>query len=206
MSNPKNLEILSIAAMISAAAIKKGEGLYSLVKGGYVGGKDSTPASTIIHAYNDNAKPPVPTIGWGTTMYPNGKAVKMGDSITKKYADELLIWENMQKCIAVNKVIERQLTPNQFAALVSYSYNSGAASLVKYGLASIINSTKSHEDIAYEISWKTLTAGGGVINKGLIRRRLNESRLYMSIPNWYVDTDSPIYKARVKEVMQGKKK
>jgi len=36
-----------------------------------------------LNAYKDAASPPVITIGWGTTRYPNGNKIQMGDTCTK---------------------------------------------------------------------------------------------------------------------------
>ena len=53
---------------------------------------ESITPNTPIHAYRDSVG--VPTIGWGSTYYDNimsgKKPVKMGDTITKKKADDVL--------------------------------------------------------------------------------------------------------------------
>lgn len=71
----------------------------------------------------------IPTIGWGTIQYPNGNRVKMSDPrATKEQCRSWLMFEVDQKALELLeyfKKINLGLTPNEFAALVSFSYNLG---------------------------------------------------------------------------------
>jgi GH24 family phage-related lysozyme (muramidase) len=82
-----------------------------------------------VRAYKDPGRGwEVPTIGYGTTYYPNGEKVKRGDIITRKQAEEYLQWEVEKKCkIALDKIPTwNQMNSNQRGALYSFAYNLGA--------------------------------------------------------------------------------
>lgn len=88
-------------------------------------------------AYRDVAG--VPTIGFGTTVYPNGTKVKMGDTCTKEQA---LLWKKND--IAkfekhINDIITVPLKQNQFDALVSLVYNIGPTAFKTGSVDDLIN-------------------------------------------------------------------
>jgi lysozyme len=89
----------------------------------------------ILHPYKDIAG--IPTIGIGSTMYPDGKRVKMTDPpISHARAMQLLEWEVQNKANAVAAFFQKTvLTQNQFDALVSICYNCGVGLLDKSRLA-----------------------------------------------------------------------
>ena len=70
----------------------------------------------------------LPTIGWGTTKYPNGSKVQKGDIVTPERAEQCLAWEIDKIC---RPELERiptweQMNDNQRGALYSFAYNLGA--------------------------------------------------------------------------------
>ncbi|MEM9567781.1 MAG: C39 family peptidase [Cyanobacteria bacterium P01_E01_bin.34] len=69
----------------------------------------------------------VPTIGYGTTTYPDGRKVKQGDTITREQAQQYLMDFLLQKCRPTLTKIPtwRKMTPNQQGALYSFAYNLG---------------------------------------------------------------------------------
>lgn len=84
----------------------------------------------LLKAYLDIAG--VWTIGWGSTMYTNGKKIQKGDTITQAYADALLQWEVDNKSRSVAAFTKNVvLTQNQFDALTSFAYNCGVGALEK---------------------------------------------------------------------------
>lgn len=121
----------------------------------------------------------VPTIGFGATHYGNGIKVRMSDkSITEKEGTDLLIrmlesYEN-----SVKMLVTRAINQNQFDALVSFTYNLGAANLSKSTLLKKVNANPCDLSIADEFM-KWVNAGGKKLN-GLVRRRKEESELYFS--------------------------
>ena len=118
------------------------------------------------------------TIGVGSTYYEDGTKVKKGDKITKERAIQLFSsilprYEN-----DVRRLVKVPLTQNQFDALVSFTYNLGAANLSKSTLLKKVNANPNDSSIADEfIKWNK--AGGRVL-AGLTRRRKSESYLYFS--------------------------
>lgn len=117
-----------------------------------------------------------PTIGYGSTFYPDGRKVTAQDkSITKDEAEKLLIdtlkpFENK-----VNRLITVPLTQNQFDALVSHTFNTGGSDT----LFRLIN---QRADISLIEDWWTtryITANK-VVLPGLVRRRKEEFELFKS--------------------------
>ena len=74
------------------------------------------------HAYLDGGG--VPTIGYGHV-----KGVKMGDTCNPSQAEYWLEADLMDAEAAVSKYAETPLTDNQFAALVSFTFNLGPGAL-----------------------------------------------------------------------------
>jgi GH24 family phage-related lysozyme (muramidase) len=80
-------------------------------------------------AYPDPSKGwELPTIGWGSTKYPDGRSVQEGDIITREEAEECLKWEVEQICRPELEKIRtwEQMNDNQRGALYSFAYNLGA--------------------------------------------------------------------------------
>lgn len=111
------------------------------------------------------------TIGWGSTVYPNGQPVKQGDRVTQKRADELLDW------YVRNKIkVPAGLNKSQTEALQSLIYNIGQGAFDKSSLKKAIIA-KDYKSV-YK-NWDWVTAGGAFF-KGLARRRAEELILFFS--------------------------
>ena len=128
------------AVGIATDHIKKDEALSSLTKGSNdwirEGGSSvvsKTPWSSVtpdtqVHAYKDSVG--VSTIGWGSTYYDNissgSKKVQMGDTITKKRADDIL---NTNVSMLSTKLAKdvgsnwSKMSDKQQASLLSMGYN-----------------------------------------------------------------------------------
>lgn len=110
------------------------------------------------------------TIGWGTT----GKDIRKGLVWTQAECDARFA-KHIQSFVAdVNTALEgAKVTQNQFDALVSFHYNTGA--IFKATL------TKLHKAGKYDLAaaefGKWVNAGGKRMN-GLVRRRAAEAELY----------------------------
>ena len=110
------------------------------------------------------------TIGYGST-----KGVKKGDTITQEEADKLLLHEMEEYEGYVNKLVEVNLSQNQFDALVSWVFNLGPANLKASTLLKVLNS-KDYEGVPAQIQrWNK---AGGKVLEGLIRRRNAEALLF----------------------------
>ena len=135
-----------------------------------------------LEAYHDKIdKDGIDTIGFGTIKYPpyymNGKMVKVGDpKITQQQAIDFLRWEVELKAKAIDPLLRDDLTPNQFAALISFTYNLGEGSLKQSTLRKVVNENPNNPYIrdCFEM-W--INANGKPI-AGLLRRRKAEADLY----------------------------
>jgi lysozyme len=120
----------------------------------------------------------VPTVGFGTTRYPNGSKVKMGDEITKDDALKLLKHDVAKFELAVDAMTTDKVNQNQFDALVSFAYNLGTEALRKSTLLKVVNANPNDPRIKKEFQ-KWVYADGKKLG-GLIKRRQDEANLYFS--------------------------
>lgn len=121
----------------------------------------------------------VPTIGWGSTMYSDGKKVKLGETINEQQANELLMWELKNKS---NALYGLNLNQNQFDSLLSFIYNLGIGAFANSTLRKKIVANPNDPIIKNEfMKWNKARVGGQLIElKGLTRRRIAEAELYFS--------------------------
>lgn len=122
----------------------------------------------------------VPTIGYGTTMYPNGAKVKMGESISKSMAERLLDIDVTERLKAMK--LPAHLNDNQKSALVSFAYNVGTAAWLKSTLRKKVLLNSSDPSIRDEFM-KWVIAKGRVF-AGLKLRRQAEADLYFKPISW----------------------
>jgi len=120
----------------------------------------------------------VSTIGFGTTRYPNGSKVKIGDEITKDDALKLLKHDVGKFELAVDAMTTDKVNQNQFDALVSFAYNLGGDALKKSTLLKVVNINPNDLRIKKEFQ-KWVYADGKKLG-GLIKRRQDEANLYFS--------------------------
>jgi lysozyme len=119
----------------------------------------------------------VPTIGYGSTYYLNGRRVTLLD----KPITELEAFE-MFKAIAdkfadkVSKLVTTPVDQNQFNALVSLAYNIGPANFQKSTLLKKVNF--NHNDPSIRAEFLKWNKAGGQVLKGLTIRRTAEADLY----------------------------
>jgi len=132
-----------------------------------------------LKAYVDPATGGEPiTIGYGTTIYPNGVKVKLGDKITQEQALEYLTDDVNMFAVKVQKLVKNLLTENQFGAIVSFAYNVGTGNLAKSTLLKKVNANPADKLIVDEfMKWNK--AAGKIMN-GLTRRRAAEAKLYFT--------------------------
>ena len=120
----------------------------------------------------------VATIGYGTTIYPNGVRVTLKDApITKEQA-----WSYLEShCDMVAKQIEPlikvELNQNQIDALISFVYNEGIRQFKTSTLLKVINKTP-YDFLAVKNQWLRWVYDDGVKKNGLIKRRNVEFLLY----------------------------
>jgi len=115
------------------------------------------------------------TIGYGTTVYPNGKRVAKGDACTVEQANDYIKHDVAKFEKGVNDLVHVPLNQNQFDALVSFAYNLGLGNLGSSTLLKLVN--KSQFETAANEFQKWNKAGGKIV-AGLTVRRQAESNLF----------------------------
>lgn len=90
-----------------------------------------------LKAYLDSAG--VWTIGWGTTVYPNGVKVLRWDICTKQQAQEYFDFDISNFEEVINQSVNRYINQNQFDALMSFVYNLGETKFRNSTLLKLLN-------------------------------------------------------------------
>ncbi len=122
----------------------------------------------------------IPTIGYGTIKYPDGRKVSMGEKVTKAQAEEYLAFE-------VDKVVKALAThlknvavnQNQFDAIVSLCYNIGVGG---FSGSTILKKLKAGDLAAaaagFDLWNKGTVKGVKKVLPGLTNRRREERALF----------------------------
>lgn len=138
----------------------------------------------LIHSYPDECKPPVWTIGWGSTYYENGQQVRESDPpITQERADEIFMHIlNAVYVRGVDALMHVPINQNQFDALVSFAYNCEVynlqtSTLLRRVLANQFDPTIREAFLMWD---KDMQDGQLVDSPGLIYRRGREADLYFT--------------------------
>jgi lysozyme len=153
----------------------------------------SLPLDTILYSFPDGQGY---SIGWGSyNKLPDGTRVTANTTITKEKADYAIEYEIRNTIIPViDKLITRPLTENQYAALISFSYNAGPYALNYNNFAGVINNTGDVESVLKKTATKD--SGTGQISNGLINRRKDEAMLwngsYNELYSYYLRNSSTI--------------
>ena len=121
----------------------------------------------------------VPTIGYGTTLYPNHMHVSMHDRpINEAEALSILkYWIDRTYGQAVDRYVQKDITQNQYDALVSFAYNLGIGALQKSTLLKRVNQGKNKRASNEFLKWDH---ANGKKLAGLTRRRKAERTLYLT--------------------------
>lgn len=128
-----------------------------------------------LKAYDDGVG--VWTIGYGTTIYPNGIKVKNGDVCTLEQAKSYMAHDLKKFEQTVNDAVLVALNQNQFDALVSLTYNIGQSAFKSSTLLKKLN-TKDYVRAANQFDvWVN---AGGKRMQGLVNRRKREKEVFLS--------------------------
>jgi lysozyme len=124
----------------------------------------------------------IPTIGYGSTYYPNGKKVTLKDkAITKQEAFDMFKIIADQFAIKVDKLVISKITQNKFNSLVSFAYNCGINNL---GISTLLKKVNFNpDDLTIKNEFLKWNKAGGKVVKGLTTRREIESQLYYEKSN-----------------------
>lgn len=121
----------------------------------------------------------IPTIGWGTTRYPDGRMVSISDPrISQAQADAYLEHDLAAFERNVLQLLRVTPTQNQFDALVSFAYNLGAGALEKSTLLKKLNANDRSGAGNEFLKWDKAK---GVVLPGLTRRRKAERAMFLGI-------------------------
>lgn len=125
-------------------------------------------------AYKDAAG--VWTIGWGWTRPVDGVAIHEGMVITQEKADQLLVEGLKDYEAPVNSNVTVKITQSEFDALVSFTYNLGAANFKSSTLLKKLNAGETQVAADEFLRWNK---AGGQTLFGLVRRRAYERDLFL---------------------------
>ena len=126
-----------------------------------------------LKAYDDGVG--IWTIGFGTTIYPNGVKVKRGDTCTIEQAKAYMAYDLKKFESAVNNAVTVPINQNQFDALVSLAYNIGTNAFKNSTLVKKLNAGDIRGAAAQFDVWNK---GGGKVMQGLVNRRAVERKLF----------------------------
>jgi lysozyme len=117
------------------------------------------------------------TIGWGHTN-DHGMQFNAGTAWTQAECDAELASDMKHFEAVVDRLVKVELNQSQYDALVSFAYNCGDGALAGSTLLRKVNAG-DFEGAAREFPrWNK---GGGVVLKGLVRRRASEALMFQGI-------------------------
>jgi lysozyme len=125
----------------------------------------------------------VPTIGYGTTVYPEGIKVKLGDIRTQEQAEYLLMLDIIKiqnKIAPYLRSINAELSSNEYSALVSLAYNVGEGVILNTA-RSMNKAIRSGSKEAMAGAFLLYNKAGGKVLAGLVRRREAERALFLKV-------------------------
>lgn len=122
----------------------------------------------------------VPTIGFGTTIYPDGTPVTLSDPhITKAKALEYLTTELDKYELKVDELTNGRATEYELAAMTSLAYNIGLAAFEGSSVLRLYNQGKLREASAAFGLWNKAKVNGVLtVMPGLVARRAAEAAMF----------------------------
>lgn len=120
----------------------------------------------------------VPTIGYGSIWGLGGRRITMSHrAITEAEAEKYLQRELRVAENAVERLTRVKLNEHEFAALVSFTYNLGSGNLQVSTLRMKLNRGERFQAANEFPKWRR---ANGIILRGLVRRRADERRMFLS--------------------------
>jgi lysozyme len=136
-----------------------------------------------LKAYCDSAG--IWTIGYGSTKYSDGKAIKTTDQLDSESKASILFSETLKEYEdAVNKRVKVELTQNQFDSLVSITYNVGTGIMNASTLIKKLNAGDFAGAADQFLVWDKITdphTKKKIVNKTLAKRRLIERDNFLKL-------------------------
>ena len=105
----------------------------------------------------------------------------MGDIITQKQAYDEAIGETRKKAIAIQKLLIVEVTNEQMAAMISMAYNMGVSGMTSKNFFKKLNSEPNFNPVQISnIIKDTAVTAKGVFLRGLVNRRADEAKLFLT--------------------------
>ena len=122
----------------------------------------------------------VPTIGYGTTVYPDGRPVTMSDSkITAAKATAYLKTEVARYEDQIDEWTTGRAADYELAAMTSLAYNIGLSAFCKSSVLRLYKAGKLKEATAAFALWnKARVDGSLIVLPGLVARRAEEAAMF----------------------------
>lgn len=114
-----------------------------------------------------------------TLAFGHTKGVKPGDTCTEEQAEAWLREDLQEAENAIQRLVTRNLTQNQFDALVSLVFNIGAGNFAESNLLEKLNAMDDAAVVQEFAKWRK---AGGKVNRGLVRRRQAEAEMFAALP------------------------
>lgn len=145
---------------------------------------DGDPTTVKIDPYLDPIG--IWTIGWGHAISVGGQFLRGKENrkaardlypggITLEQAEQLLRGDTLDACRDVASLVKVPVSDNQFAALVSFTFNLGRGNLAKSTLLKKLN---GKDDAGAAAEFEKWNKAGGKVLAGLTRRREAEADLF----------------------------
>jgi lysozyme len=130
--------------------------------------------------YKDSAG--IPTIGYGTILYPDGKAVTMNDPpVTEPQAEGFLRYQMSLKSKTIATYLTRAATLHQAAAMLSLTYNIGTGAFKSSTVLRKFNAADIPASADAFLMWdKAVVDGQLVVVPGLHKRRVQERTIFLT--------------------------
>lgn len=137
------------------------------------------------------------TIGYGHTSAAGPPRVGVGTRITAREADQILFDDLGKVENDINKLVKVPLNQNQFDALVSFQFNTGAL-----GISTLLNKLNAGNYASVRTELLKWTIGGGAEMPGLVKRRKSEINLFYG--KGIEVTTPPVVLVETKSIWQSK--
>lgn len=126
-----------------------------------------------LQAYDDGVG--VCTIGYGTTVYPDGRRVGAGDVCTRTQAESYMAHDLKRFEQTVSSVVTVPLNQHQFDALVSLTYNIGQGA---FRDSTLLRKLNAKDYLGAAAQFDVWNRGGGRVLQGLVNRRAVERQWF----------------------------
>jgi lysozyme len=130
--------------------------------------------------YKDSAG--IPTIGYGTILYPDGKTVTMSDAaVTDDQATGFLSHQMSLKSAQIAPLLTRAASLHQAAAMLSLTYNIGTGAFKSSTVLRQFNAGDFAVAADAFMMWDKATVNGQkVVVDGLHNRRVQERAIFLT--------------------------